>query len=417
MTELSKSASDLTQAHKIMSFTETILEDEFPIIRFAITGSGFTVIVLTVDIDDETDAFRYLYIPVSSKTEHEYRSSLITLRDIILKSPWLFLVDTDESGEPVKVYDYTPMDFPAEYLPLEGSFIPRSYLKTVNKEPVASFDLVVKLDGLVANRHMVETTQLNKISDAVTKHLTQSLSLLRQDETIGIYQKVPQAASFDIVFSLVQEKEQDAFLSFEKTCQIIEQILEYLTVDFIEEFFLFGSSVQNESKFKKLVSELFPELNTFYQNESELAKVFTKSIFHTGTLFSDLQFGNSYKSISFLTDGGVIGSIDGVKKYGFTKASKYYKDVLGLELMNEAATEYKILIYTLNTRSKKGKAFLKLERDPESKNRVVDFIIKEIATITHSKYTKALDSGDWIDVIGDLVVNYKGEYTLNIFHR
>lgn len=135
MIELSKSANDLTRAHEIMSFTETVLEDEFPVIRFAITATGFSIIVLTVDIDDETDAFRYLYIPLSSKLEHEYRSSQITLREVILASPWLSLVDTDEDGQPVKIYNYTPMDFPAEYLPLEGSFIPRSYLKTVNKEP------------------------------------------------------------------------------------------------------------------------------------------------------------------------------------------------------------------------------------------------------------------------------------------
>lgn len=112
-----------------MNFTETILEDEFPLIRFAITEQGNVVIVLTVDHDDETNVYRYLHVPVSPEQEQEYRGSKITLREIILSTPTLDIVETDENDVQLYVYQFKPAEFPKEYLPLDSSFIPRSYLR------------------------------------------------------------------------------------------------------------------------------------------------------------------------------------------------------------------------------------------------------------------------------------------------
>lgn len=133
MIELKTSSVELSQAHKIMRFTETILEDEFPLIRLAKTELGDTVIVLTVDNDDDTNAFRYLYILLSEQQEKEYRESKITLRDIILSSPWLPLIETNENDEPIKVYQLDKDSFPKEYLPLDGSYIPKSYLRNLKQ--------------------------------------------------------------------------------------------------------------------------------------------------------------------------------------------------------------------------------------------------------------------------------------------
>lgn len=417
MIELKISPVELSPAHRIMSITETVLEHDFPLIRFGITELGFTVIVLTVDFDEDTNGLRYLYVPVSSKLEREYRDSQLTLRDIILQSPWLSLVETDEMDESQRVYEIPSNELPLEYLPKEGSFIPKSYLKKFHVQSVGSYDLKVKLDGRNANNHMVESNQLNKICESVSRQFSQTISLLKQNDHIKIYQKIPEAASYDIVFSLVQEGEFNAFLSFEDLCLMVEKILGYLTVDFTHEYNLLLDSGSTNVKFNQLATTIFDKVHNFYSAKEKFEEELKKTVFSAGMLFSELPCGESFTSISFLRNDNLIGCLDETKKYTYVKATNFYKGVLGLQLINNPRTQYKILIYTLNIKTKKGKAILVDQQKFGGREKVVNFKIEGINTLTHSKYTQALDSGEWIYVIGDLVEQYNGELNLTIFHE
>lgn len=80
--------------------------------------------------DFDASVHRWIVSPISKKNLIAYLKKGITLRDLLMGSGYIYLIDLDADINPVSVVFSSPKWLPEDYLPMENSWCDLQYFTT-----------------------------------------------------------------------------------------------------------------------------------------------------------------------------------------------------------------------------------------------------------------------------------------------
>lgn len=404
-----KITSDLpviTDNYKILHY------DEHPILFTGTNKYGNKLLGSFSYEDDETDFFRYFVVLLDDKQFSDFYSRKISYRDLILESKDIFIIDKDINDKIVNRFLIALEAIPADYLPLESSFIPE------NKAVSNSLNFTFSLKGKLADLHKAFVSDVNNINQKIYSYLEESLEALSvfnlqpkvysQPSQIGSYR-----LNFDVQFKEEQEKQQVSLfpINQNKIAEFVNSYLNYITYIFPYESDALLEKNADDSKTFINLRNSFEDIFTSSNLTpiSTISDILIDNINNSAEKLSEvteyLKHNNSFNTIEVgkISDTGDFTTVGYLTEdYKTSIASKLLpqEEFLSDEILSdEQPKPYRILVFRINRETGKGGARLYFD-DSEDFHKVQLNINKGDSDLSNSIFTKSLNENKVVTVNG-----------------
>lgn len=406
---------DISLNHKITSDLPVITDnyeilhyDEYPILFTGTNKYGNKLLGSFSYEDDENNLFRYFVIILDDKQFSDFYSQKKSYRDLILDSKEIFIVDKDINDKIVDRF-LIPLDsIPADYLPLESSFIPE------NKIVSDSLNFTFSLRGKLADLHKALVSDINNINQKIYGYLEESLETLNvfnlqprvysQPSQIGSYR-----LNFDVEF---QQEEASLFpINQKKITEFINGYLNYIAYVLPYESDAFLEKHTEDSKsfiaLKNSFEEIFRSSNL--EPIPTVSDILIDNINSSAEKLSEvteyLKYNNSFNTIEVgkVSDTGnftTVGYL--IENYKISIESKLLpqEELLSDEVLSDNQPKpYKILVFRINRETGIGGARLYFD-DSEDFHKVQLNIVKKDNDLSDSIFTMSLNENKVVTVNG-----------------
>ncbi|MFC1732090.1 hypothetical protein ACFL6I_17430 [candidate division KSB1 bacterium] len=378
-----------------------IIDNIEPIVFTGMNVLNNRVIGSFVERRFEERSNRYLYAIISDKTYVDYIHRNIHYREVLNQAKLLFIIDKpfDPQTE-IRASQIEYNDIPDEYLPLDTALCPKEFY-----EPVYEYQL--KLEGGLARNYKARIKDITKIQDQFDK-LIKTFNPEHLNIKSEAYSKIPKAGSYGMNFEIKASVDNtiNIFLREKDYMSFLYAYLDYCTNYLVRDVSMFkGDDTKNYSRFNHLVTqlqELYSQLKVVPLNFEEILK---REIKNTALIIEAIteDIGENYSTIGFnrVYDDTVkpVCVFDDKYKYSIEETNKTIEEYSPGFEKDDKDVQYKILIYSLNTVSRTGSAYIQIggEKDKTPK---VRFKILGEEDIHKSRYTDSMHSDIWIDIHG-----------------
>ncbi|MBK9631965.1 MAG: hypothetical protein IPO62_13025 [Saprospiraceae bacterium] len=173
--------------------------------------------------DDENLFLRYIHTVITDEIFFDFLNKKITLRDIIINSNSVFIVDKKYNNEIIDRALIPIENLPTDYIPLENSFCP-SFAKH------NTLDYTFSLKGELADLHKAEPLIMSSTNNKVYSLLNSATTFLEEiNITTKIYSEVAEAGSFNLNFEIELNETTDLFTkSSDDIKKFIYNFLKYI---------------------------------------------------------------------------------------------------------------------------------------------------------------------------------------------
>lgn len=382
--------------------------DEYPILFTGTNKYGNKLIGSFCDEDDNYNLL-YFVIIISDKDFGDFYKKKISYRDLLRKSNELFVLEKTFGDRLLNSYSVPLSEIPADYIPLEKSYIPQKF---VVRE---SLNYSFSLKGKLADLHKGLVTDINAINTKIYDYLSESLQAL---SVFGITPKVFSQPSivgsyrlnFDIDFN---QSSQLNFFEIDniRVTEFVNQYLEYVSQTLPNENgdFLLGH-VEESTNFIA-VKEKFNEI--FYSSNQEPPKTVSDMLVDSVSSVAEklsnvsefMKSNDSFNSIEV----GVINGNGQFLSSGIIDSE--YKSLVELKVQfpnlleavnvvsDEIPKSYRILVYKINSESGKGGA--RLYPDSSEKYYKITLLVhKNKKDLSNSLFTESLYEDKVVEVSG-----------------
>jgi hypothetical protein len=377
-----------------------LLQDENPIIYTGTNSYGNRILGVIVE-ESETDfTTRFFHIIISNKQYYAYLEKQIALRDLLIETDPVFVIDFI-GGEITQKYSLPTSEIPADYLPLSNSYCP-------NYISMPSFSYGAALKGKKADLNVVDVHEESEIQNSISVFLKNSLSVLSHN--LGLMFNILLQPSMTGSFRINYMVELDSPNLFKpdnkKTADFIYSYLNYILaklpqeeqgafdgeeitsvyfLDVANKFNLVMESGNASIKDEEVESEL---LNSIHNSALQFENI-TEQIKRSSS-FSQIEV------VNYQNNNAVgVGLID----KDFYESIKYKAPIprnKSIEDKIEKDTQYKkyrVRVYDFSSETGKCRAFYYPNENSEYHYKIpIHIKMGDKSTYKNSQYTKSLDS-------------------------
>ncbi|MDT3401501.1 hypothetical protein [Mucilaginibacter terrae] len=394
--------------------------DEHPIL-FSGTNKYNNKIIGSLAYEDyDEDYFRYFIIIIDDKQYYNFFNRKISYLDLIKENQDLFVVDKDINGHILTTFYVTLDIVPADFLPLENSFIPEQ--KALNN----SLNFAFSLKGKLADFHKALVSDVNSINQRIFSYLQESIESLRSLNLEPVIYSQPSAIgsyrlNFDIEFKTQGQAQTQMFqVDYNKVSEFINLYLDYVANILPNEEDAFLSHMPETSKnFQILETALIDVYES--GNISPTKTVTERLINNINESANKLSDVTEYLKLSESFNIVEIGKFKEDKSFiGIGLIDEHYKSLVINKLLSELdisegrditsdsePLSYRILVYSLNTET--GSGWARLYYHDEEFVRVRLKIEKGEKELSNSVFTKSLNGEIVVDIAG-IAIKENGIY-------
>lgn len=406
---------DINLNHRIASDLPVITDnyevlhyDEYPILFTGTNKYGNKLLGSFSYEDDENNLFRYFVIILGDRQFSDFYSRKISYRDLILESKEIFIVDKDINDKIIDRFLIPLNSIPADYLPLESSFIPEN--KTVSN----SLSFTFSLKGKLADMHKALVSDINNINQKIYGYLEESLEALNVfDLQPKVYSQPSQIGSYRLNFDIEFQKEQTSLFPIDqkKITEFINGYLNYVAYILPNESDAFLEKYTEDSRNFIALKNSFEEIfrSSSLEPISTISDILIDNINSSAEKLSEvteyLKYNNSFNAIEVgkISDTGnftTVGYL--IEDYKISVESKLLsqEELLSDEILSDNQPKlYRILVFRINRETGKGGARLYFN-DSEDFHKIQLNIVKEDNDLSNSTFTMSLNENKVVTVKG-----------------
>ncbi|WP_433927014.1 hypothetical protein AB3662_28905 [Sorangium cellulosum] len=348
----------------IVSDYEVLHFDEMPILFTGTTKYQARVIASSVEEDDDTD--RFFYVIVTADTYSSFIRRRISYREIILRARSIFVVDKGTGGR-VTVYVVPVEDIPDEYLPLEDSYCPERSLR-----PSLTFDASMR--GKRADMHQAYPSDIRTVETSLSGIVSDALVSVSEAKRPPRTVLRPYGeGSFRLRFSVEEEAPPQLGFAAHLHPEYARLYIDFCLNRFQDEVDAIGDGELHKAPHFAALLTTYLRINMFGGNLRDggmmSPAVATESLLLSlrrsverlvelsdiiGQNFSSIEVFNVYED----SEEALIGAMDASSVARISASVERYDVRVGGVSEDAHAQEYEILIYNLNTETRKGSAYL-----------------------------------------------------------
>lgn len=378
----------------ILNEYQTLHFDEVPILFTGVNKYGSRVLGSSVEDSARAKVSRFFYIVVSTEQYLGFLRRKLSYRDIIVGRGSVFVVDQSFSGELKSTYLVNLAHVPAQYIPLENSYCPVEHFR-----PSLTFGTVLK--GKLADLHEADSADLRVVDECFPGIVQDALGSLGQARLTSRSTVQPYlSGSFRIQFNVVPSGQlplvpggMDAYKSYAAL------YLDFCLNHFQDEFSAAIAEGRNDAPFFQNLLGAYCTLvgSSDATVASELMASARKSVDRLNDLSTIV--GGNFSSVELFNvhDGSetLVGTFDKYMAAELSQSTDRYDALVGGGVVeDESPLDYSILIYNLNTETRRGQAYIAAG---DSLTRV-RFIIKGSDPLEQTIFTSSLDKSIKIKV-------------------
>ncbi|MDF2188312.1 hypothetical protein [Paraflavitalea sp. CAU 1676] len=366
--------------------------------------------------DDEELYLRYTHTLVTDVTLFDFINQRITLRDIILSSQLVFIVDRSYNNEILNKALVPLSEIPSTFLPLPESYCP-PFIKQ------NSLEYTFSLKGALADSNKAEPLVMSNTNSIVYSLLDSATKFLPDLQiTPLIYSEVALAGSFKLNFRIELK---ETFGLFTKSSEDIRQFLyRFLT-------YLF-ERLPNEPKdalkdvnsatdnFRKLFSE-FQYLYTS-RNFTTTEAISEQKVIDLITYSVDSVKRLDYKGFNRIEISNNLGNGEAIPvalintDFYNSVSDKVFRpedsNIVDIIKFDETDKPYRIRVYSLNRESGNGSAYFEFD----NRTIKISLHLRGKGDYHGTIFTKSLDNNLYIETkgIGKWVNGILKQVTVNV---
>jgi hypothetical protein len=409
MFELAKEIDDTFELLKYLEIDQVILHDEFDILTISKNIYGTFILSSIIEEDYDNKCLFYFLVLMTNLEYSNFINHRISYFELIKSKESIFIAQKDYFYNINKLYKIDVLDIPQEYLPDSLSYYP-------NKNKANTFQLDLVFEGKNADKHELPLNTMNKTNNIIGKidsKIREILNLSEYELNVGL-----NAASFDISY-FYKVIHNNTYQLFDSGNDLPINIL------FTKLINLIINKVYNFKLHDIFKSDEFIELqNHFYSlvlmskknlSEEKFQIKFKQMIIDTMKDFVDVSdlTGKGFSSLSIsiekLEDSddkkeklkNIIQVIDPSVSKNLQLNENNLIEYLDKETSSTKDSNpqlYSILIFELNTETKKGRAYLEI-KDSKKKPKIA-FSVSGVSSIIDTKITHSLAEEEIIDING-----------------
>ena len=404
MFEVKPYKSIISGLHEIVDNEVILLNDGSNDILYSGTNKFGNRILGTVVCEDiKETTIRYFHILITDENYIDFFNRRKTLRQILNESEGFFIVDKDFNENIKKVNLASFQDIPDSYLPLENSFCP-SFVYD------ASLEYTFSLKGGLADQHKVEPEVMNDMNSNFCKVLKSSSTFANDlGMVVHIYSEPAMTGSFELNFKIELTQQQNLFSK--PTIDINTFLFNFYNYIFDklpnEPQDVFKADVVNSVEFKKLEKEYVAIHSsrgidlTDQAKEDGIINLITYSVDN----FREVEY-NGFDRVQ-ITNKSQEGKDVPVALINNDFYKSIEEKVFKPEEINKPPlieidaqpTEYKILVYDLNTESGNGKVYLEIP-GTDTRVRAISLYLSGKENYDHTAFTQSMNEKSFILVKG-----------------
>lgn len=374
--------------------------DEFPILFAGTNYLGNKIIGSLACEDEEGDVFRHFHFIVTNKQYNDFVKKKLSYRMLIISVPSVFVIDKDINGGIINIYNLPVVSLPVEYLPLEGVFCP-------NVERAIGFDYTISLQGGMADIHEAfQTTiaSIGKSTNSILNLLGNALKIKLLNP--HVYQLPSIEGSFELKFR-VKVDDSGLFYKEEYLKKYFQLCLDYSFNKLPNEAKQLATGEVSNTVF---VKDILPSARAVYESfsykmEDDQIEELTSRFLDVIGDIEDIgaQVGKGFNAVEFLgsTSSNEEVSIGYIDKRYADEISAVSESITSIpqkgETTDEHYNDYRILVYDLNTDTRRGTAHIGNANDTD----IMDnpkIRIEGTEDLAGSIYTESLHFNKWIVV-------------------
>ncbi|WP_437898946.1 hypothetical protein [Sorangium sp. So ce124] len=348
----------------IASDYEVLHFDEMPILFTGTTKYQARVIASSVEEDEDTDRFFHVIV-----TADEYSSFLrrrVTYRELLLRAGSVFVVDR-RSGGRVAVYLVPIAEIPDEYLPLEDSYCPERALR-----PSLTFDASMR--GKRADLHQAYPSDIRTVEASLSGIVSDALvSVSETKKPPRTFLRPYGEGSFRLRFSVEEEAPPQLGFAAHLHPEYARLYIDFCLNRFQDEIGAISDGDLSLAPCFTRLLRTYLRINEFGGNLRDSGAVSVSSAADKlllaarrsverlvdlsdiiGQHFTSIEVFNVYED----NEEALIGAMDASSAARINSSIEEYDVRIGGLFEDAHSKEYEILIYNLNTETRKGSAYL-----------------------------------------------------------
>lgn len=388
-----------SSSYKILHF------DEMPILFIGKNKFGNQIIGSSVEEDYKLGIERYFHIIVTGEDFDQFTKRKISYCSLLKNAGSIFVVDKHVNDiDKFDIYTIGFEDIPTEYMPVDDSFCPETFLTSSNKYSA-------RLKGKIADRNQADPESAGETQVLIAKLIRSAFNNLKSSLKIRpeILLEPVSVGSFAINYNIEIKGELNLYTEIKDYYEYLNAYIEYCFNNLPEDIdkILDAEQFQFHLKyFDKLVdtyTSLYPSVDD--RKKRELRENFKTSIYEASNILKSLSqhINNFYDQITIVNlsvDGeNTLGIFDEKYKADIEHVVDTIQDKNIKKTVDEKPQAYSVLIYDLNTDTRIGHAIVQdLVDSKKFYKPQIHITGKE--PIVSSKYTKSLHNNVFIDVLG-----------------
>jgi hypothetical protein len=382
---------------------EVLHFDEMPILVTGTNYYGQAIIGSLAAEDEKSGIYRYFAAVVTDADHFKFVKRKISYKELLNSYERIFVIDKDINDNIKAVYEVPLNQIPIAYLPLPSAYCPE-------RPSIIGTDFSVSLKGDLADKHEAHVAQVISIS----KHYEQFLTTIIDSADISkhfkpeIRQYANEAASFKINFRISFGYE-DLFFNGGIIIEYVTNFIKYSLNKLPAETEQLLTSQTGGEDFGTMVEaslkRAYGEMSMPYTNEQglKLRDAALKIPFELQKITDNLGEGFQYIQVSVSdvaapnSKQDVIGVIDNEFSNEILLSTELILAKGDESEKDNTYKSYTIRIYDLNTKTRKGSAYLANSEDPK----IIDsphITIEGKDDLSNSKYTESLHLSKLISV-------------------
>jgi len=350
---------------EIISNIDILHFDEEPILFSGTNCFGNLILASSVDEDDILKTQQFFHVIIDIKTYYEFLNFKISYFEILKKNNIIFIVNKSFDNTSVITSIVNFDEIPPDYLPLENSFCPKiSYSNSFN------YDFI--LHGEKADRNLVSVDKLSNVQELMSNLFKVPFNILKKvlstdaDVYINAFTDYSAYAtgSFKIRFlvkPLIKEDKRNLFTPEHDFAPLLYNYINYSMLELPNEV---ESIFKNPDKSSPKLDRLINDLKSFvqksgYSEDSFSEETARKDIIESAEKVLDVAetIGECYTSIELKNNNTSLCLIDSTFKESIQKTCKIIEENNPEFTIDKTPAEYKVIIYHLNLKSRKGNAY------------------------------------------------------------
>ncbi|MBT1709265.1 hypothetical protein KK062_13565 [Fulvivirgaceae bacterium PWU5] len=354
--------------------------------------------------DDDSRFLRFIHAIVTDQQYHAFLNRQLSLLGLLNGVESFFLVDFNYIGEEIDHALVSLNEIPEGFRPLQNSFCPDFVF-----EP--TFNFAASLKGNESDSHKALPEDINSINTKFSQFLKSSTEFVSElDMERTLYVEALLAGSFQINFRVEVKRISQTSLfgvSSGNIKSFVTDLTKYIFNDLPnEQNDVFKSDTVESQDFKKLqdqLNSLYTERNIVLPQESIEQKLLDL-IHYSIEPLKGIDYTKSFNRIEFVNlseDGNKIpiamvdeNFIPSVEEKLYVLEKEIKADVT---VFDEFAQEYNLQVYSFNTQTGKGGAWLKIA---DEKWERISLHASGKDNYENTPFTKSMDEGTIIVVNG-----------------